>query len=72
MATVDVLRDVYFHIVSWSVMALAGVVYNISGVGFCVARSTVLGNAKASKCGTSECKDSHAFFCLSLNHDFNY
>jgi hypothetical protein len=53
-------------------MALAGVVYNISGVGFCVARSTVLGNAKASKCGTSECKNSHAFLCLSLNHDFNY
>ena len=26
------------------------------GVGFCVARSTELGNAKASECGTGDCK----------------
>ena len=32
-----------------------------TGVGFCVARSTVMGNAKASKCGTGDGKDSHAF-----------
>jgi hypothetical protein len=25
-----------------------------TGVGFCVARSTVMGNAKASKCGTGD------------------
>lgn len=27
--------------------------YKKSGVGFCVARSTISGNAKASECGTS-------------------
>ena len=30
-------------------------------MGFCVARSTEMGNAKASKCGTGGGKDSHAF-----------
>ena len=29
-----------------------GAIY--TGVGFCVARSTVMGNAKASKCGTGD------------------
>lgn len=33
-----------------------------TGVGFCVARSTEMGNAKASECGTGDGKDSHAFF----------
>jgi hypothetical protein len=32
------------------------------GVGFCVARSTMVGNAKASECGTGNSTDSHAFF----------
>jgi hypothetical protein len=31
------------------------------GVGFVVARSTEMGNAKASKGGTSDKYDSHAF-----------
>lgn len=35
-----------------------------TGVGFCVARSTEMGNAKASECGTGDGKDSHAF-CVS-------
>lgn len=34
----------------------------ISSVGFCVARSTVPGNARASERGTSDGKNSHAFF----------
>lgn len=38
-----------------------GEVYHIS-VGFCVARSTVMGNAKASSCGTSNGTATHAFF----------
>ena len=33
---------------------LAGVFYNL-GVGFCVARSAMTGNAKASTSGTSNC-----------------
>jgi len=33
-----------------------------TGVGFCVARSTVMGDARASVCGTSDRQDSHAFF----------
>ena len=33
-----------------------------TGVGFCVARSDYMGNAKASSCGTSDRQDSHAFF----------
>ena len=37
------------------------------GVGFCVARSTEMGNAKASKCGTSNSTDSYAFFCAITN-----
>lgn len=32
-----------------------------TGVGFCVARSTGLGNAKAFRCGTSDGMDSHVF-----------
>jgi hypothetical protein len=41
------------------------------GVGFCVARSTMVGNAKASESGTSNSTDSRALFlCLFLlaNH----
>ena len=34
------------------------------GVGFGVARFTELGNAKASKCGTSDSTDSRAFSFL--------
>ena len=34
------------------------------GVGFCVARSTEMGNAKASSSGTGNGKDSHAFFYM--------
>ena len=33
-----------------------------TGVGFCVARSDYMGNAKASSCGTGSGKDSHALF----------
>ena len=33
-----------------------------TGVGFCVARSTVMGDARASVCGTSDGMNSHAFF----------
>jgi hypothetical protein len=36
------------------------------GVGFCVARSSKSGNAKASECGTSNSTDSYAFFILKL------
>ena len=36
------------------------------GVGFCVARSTELGNAKASQRGTGDGMDSHAFFVYVL------
>jgi hypothetical protein len=32
------------------------------GVGFCVARSSVMGNAKASMRGTSNSTDSRALF----------
>jgi hypothetical protein len=32
------------------------------GVGFCVARSTEMGSAKASNRGTGDGTDSHAFF----------
>ena len=47
-----------------------GEVYHI-GVGFCVARSTVMGNAKASSCGTSNGTATHAFFaCKSYFHFF--
>ena len=34
----------------------------IFGVGFCVARSTSMGNARASMCGTSDKTDSRASF----------
>jgi seryl-tRNA(Sec) selenium transferase len=37
------------------------------GVGFCVARSTISGNAKASESGTSNSTDSHAFFYFLVN-----
>lgn len=33
-----------------------------TGVGVGVARSTVMGNAKASECGTSDKRQTHAFF----------
>lgn len=42
----------------------------ISGVGFRVARSTVSGNAKASKCGTSDGENSHAFLYMYVNINF--
>ena len=35
------------------------------GVGFCVARSTEMGNAKASKCGTSDNKNP-TLFCIQI------
>ena len=37
-----------------------------TGVGFCVARSTTMGNAKASSCGTSGCKTPTLFSCIKL------
>jgi hypothetical protein len=37
--------------------------YNHIGVGFCVARSTVMGDARASKSGTSNSTDSALFLC---------
>jgi hypothetical protein len=43
------------------------VVTHIS-VGFCVARSTEMGNAKASSSGTSNSTDSHAFCIIYFNH----
>lgn len=42
----------------------------ISGVGFRVARSTVPGNARASKCGTSDGENSHAFLYMYVNINF--
>lgn len=42
----------------------------ISGVGFRVARSTVPGNAKASKCGTSDGENSHAFLYMYVSINF--
>lgn len=40
-------------------------------MGFCVARSTLTGNAKASMRGTSDKHDSHAFFCVWEERFFN-
>ena len=42
-------------------------VYVHIGVGFCVARSTKPGNAKASMRGTSSGTDSHAFLSLTID-----
>ena len=42
----------------------------IHGVGFCVARSTVPGNAKASKRGTGDGQSSHAFFVYTSQYLF--
>ena len=39
----------------------------IHGVGFCVARSTIPGNAKASECGTGDGQSSHAFAYIYAN-----
>ena len=41
------------------------------GVGFCVARSTELGNAKASQRGTGDGMDSHAFFVYKTKQFIN-
>ena len=47
----------------------AGGVYHI-GVGFCVARSTVMGNAKASSCGTGDGIATHAFSYMTFRYIF--
>ena len=39
-----------------------------TGVGFCVARSNDMGNAKASKCGTGDELRSHAFFVYDYSN----
>ena len=47
------LMGMYSHIRGVSVKIRHGVVVHTS-VGFCVARSTVMGNAKASSSGTGD------------------
>lgn len=52
-----------------ALMVIGCIVYNYRR-GFCVARSTILGNARASKRGTGNMVRSPRFFCVvtSINH----
>ena len=72
-ATVDVHR-VCFYDSLWCIVTFVSVChgYKHIGVGFCVARSDRVGNAKASKCGTSDSDRLPRFFLFeSKNEEAN-
>ena len=62
MATVDACGYVIYTLNVHEQWALCRVVHNC--VGFCVARSDDVGNAKASSCGAGNLYGLPRFFCL--------
>ena len=63
-ATVDVLCG----ICNFAVAVDSGDAISIFGVGFCVARSTSMGNARASNCGTSNKYRLPRFFFMPIKN----